>query len=853
MREEYELRKELPNGFSLFVEEVCRSPVVAFQAWVRVGSGDEARVEAGLSHALEHMLFKGTASGGVGDIAREIEGCGGELNAYTSFDHTVFHCVVPSRFFALGLGVVHDVIFGPALDDGEFEREKQVVLEEIRRGEDDPGSQLGKALFAEMYRVHPYGKPVIGSAESVQAFTGELLRDFHDRWYRPANVTLVIVGDVNTAATEQAVVERFGSIEGRPLPERRRPEEPPQDRMRVTVLSEVVKETRVEIGFPLPPVTDPDIPIADVLAVILGQGESSRLNQEIRLRRRLANQVQAYSYTPCDPGMFLVGLSSPPDTMREAVDATAEVLAGVVEGGVSAEETRRAVANILSDRIYERETVEGIARKLGYFDALFSDPDAEAGYYAGVAAVTPDRVRRFAARTFRPERATVAALVPAGMEDPSSQLSAAVGTRLTPPAVVGDRESRPQTERRVLDNGAVLLVREVPGSGIVSLRTGMFGGVRCETPRNNGVHNLMARVWPRGTSRRSALEIAEAMEEIAGRCSAYSGRNSFGVSSTFLSTGLDRGIELFREVLLEPSFDPDEVERMRALTLEAIKNIPDNPLSLGFLHFHRALYRRHPFRLPMIGTEASVARLTPGMLRSAYRRGLRGGNLVTVAVGDFDGGTMMRRLERCVGGLPGGSGDAPEVPQEAPLEGMRKRRVPVEKEQAHLLLGFLGARVTDPDRHALEMISAILGGQSGRLFMDLRDRQGLAYSVTAWSQEALDPGFFAVYIGTEKSKLAQARRGIHHHLRRICEEPVPAEEIGRAARYLAGSFEIGLQRGGAVATRILFDELYGIGHEALHSYPERILAVDADAIQEAAQRRLTLGKHVDLVLMPKRK
>ena len=845
------MRTKLPNGFSLFVEEVRRSPVVAFQAWVRVGSGDETPEEAGLSHALEHMLFKGTAEGGVGDIAREIEGCGGELNAYTSFDHTVFHCVLPSRFFERGLGVVYDAVFGPALDPGEFEREKQVVLEEIRRGEDDPGSKLGKALFAEMYRVHPYGRPVIGTADSVRAFTGERLREFHDRWYRPSNVTLVIVGDVDAAEAERAVADRFGDLRDRPLPERGRSPEPTQDGMRVAVLSEKVKETRVEIGFPLPPVTDPDIPTADVLAVILGQGESSRFNQEIRLRRRLANQVQAYSYTPSDPGMFLVGLASPPDTMGEAVDATAEILSDVVRDGVSAEEIRRAVANILSDRVYERETVEGVARKLGYFDALFSDPEAEATYYAGVAAVTPEQVRRFAERTFRPGRATVAALVPREMEDPSAQLASSVERRLAPATVVGDRESRPQTERRVLDNGAVLLVREAPGSGIVSLRTGMFGGVRCEIPRNNGVHNLLARVWPRGTRHRSALEIAEAMEEIAGRCSAYSGRNSFGVSSTFLSTGMDRGLELFREVLLEPAFDPDEVERMRALTLEAIKNIPDNPLSLGFLHFHRALYRKHPFRLPMIGTAASVARLTPGMLRSAYRRGLRGGSLVTVAVGDFDGETMMRRLERCVGGLPGGAGAAGEVPQEPPLEGIRKRRVSVDKEQAHLLLGFLGARVTDPDRHALEMISAILGGQSGRLFMDLRDRQGLAYSVTAWSQEALDPGFFAVYIGTEKGKLGQARRGMHHHLERICDEPVPSDEIDRAARYLAGSFEIGLQRGGAVATRILFDELYGLGHDSLLSYPDRILSVDADAIQETAQRRLTLGKHVDLVLMPK--
>jgi zinc protease len=211
---------------------------------------------------------------------------------------------------------------------------------------------------------------------------------------------------------------------------------------------------------------------------------------------------------------------------------------------------------------------------------------------------------------------------------------------------------------------------------------------------------------------------------------------------------------------------------------------------------------------------------------------------------------MMGRLERILGCLPAGDALAPTIVDEAPLDGVRGKRVSVDKEQAHLLLGFPGARVTDDDRHALEMIAAILGGQSGRLFLDLRDRQGLAYSVTAWSQEAVDPGFFAVYIGTEKSKLRQARAGMHHHLERICEERVPDEEIDRAARYLAGAFEIGLQRGGAVATRILFDELYGIGHDALHDYPDRILSVTADDIQGAAQRRLTLGRHVELTLVP---
>jgi zinc protease len=178
--------------------------------------------------------------------------------------------------------------------------------------------------------------------------------------------------------------------------------------------------------------------------------------------------------------------------------------------------------------------------------------------------------------------------------------------------------------------------------------------------------------------------------------------------------------------------------------------------------------------------------------------------------------------------------------------------VHVDKEQAHLIIGFPGVRVTDDDRHALEMVAAILAGQSGRLFMDLRDRQGLAYSVTAWSQEAVDPGYFVLYIGTDPSKLDRARKGIHHHLQRLLDEPVGADEIERAARYLVGTFEIGLQRGGAVASRILFDELYGNGHTALDDYADRIFAVDADELMAVSRKRLTRGRHVELALVPGR-
>ena len=842
--------RTLRSGLRVLVEEIHRSAVVAIQAWVQVGSGDESPSEAGLSHLLEHMLFKGTADRGIGDIAREIEGCGGEINAFTSFDQTVLHLVVPSRYLDRGLTVAHDAVTAPALDPVEFEREKQVVLEEILRSDDDPSAKLSKAVFSEVYRLHPYGRPVIGSAESVQAMDIDAMRDYHGRWYIDSNITLVIVGDVNADSVFDAVEKLFDGPPSGDRPTRQRAVEPAQGSTRVRVLAESVHQARVEVAFGLPAVAHPDIPAADVLAAILGQGESSRLNQEIRIRRRLANHIQAYAYTPRDPGVLIVGLGCRPTSVLEALESTGEVITQLVEGGPTADEVRRAVVNVLSERVYEREAVEGVARKLGFFDALFGDPEAEANYYAGISEVTTESIRQLAERTFRAARATIGVSAPPDHAPPEDQVEATFRRGLARAATIGERADTPPTMRRELPNGVTLLVRENPGSGLVSLRLGMAGGLRFEQRRNNGVHNLLSRVWNRGTERRDARRFSEAMEEIAGRCSAFSGRNSFGLSSTFLAGGLERGVDLFAEVLFEPLFSAEETGRMQALTAEAIRNIPDNPVGLGFLKFHEAMYRKHPFRMPVIGTLASVGRLTPGMLRSAYRRGLVGSNVVVAAVGDFDGDALADRLGAAMAAIPSGPGPSPGLPAEPPLEGIRRRRVKVPKEQAHLMLGFRGLTVSDPDRHALEMLGAILGGQSGRLFLDLRDRQGLAYSVTAWSQEAVDPGFFVVYIGTDPGKLGKARRGILSHLRRLREEPVAEIEIERAARYLVGSHEIGLQRGGAVTNHMLFDELYGNGHDGFERYPERILGLGADELQRVAQERFTIGDHVELTLVP---
>src|SRR5216684_3662613 len=185
------LRHRLPNGLTVLVEENHAAPVAALQVWVRVGSADELPGEAGLAHLHEHMLFKGTARRGPGEIASSIEGCGGEINAWTSFDQTVYHVVVASQFLAQGMDVLADAITSAAFDPEELRREIEVVCEEIKRSLDSPTRKLSKELFATAFTRHPYGRPVIGSEESVRSFTREGILRFYRRWYQPENCVLV--------------------------------------------------------------------------------------------------------------------------------------------------------------------------------------------------------------------------------------------------------------------------------------------------------------------------------------------------------------------------------------------------------------------------------------------------------------------------------------------------------------------------------------------------------------------------------------------------------------------------------------------------------------------------------------
>ena len=860
------MRQKLPNGLTLLVEENHAAPVVAIQVWVRVGSADERADEAGLAHLHEHMLFKGTARRGPGEIARSIEAAGGEINAWTSFDQTVYHVVLASQFFAEGMDVLADAVTSAAFDPDELKREIEVVCEEIKRSQDSPTRKLSRELFATSFATHPYGKPVIGTEESVRSFTREGILRFYRRWYKPENTVVVVVGDVREADAVRLAEKFFAYPPGPFEPAPPRPGEPRRELPVARLKQEPVKEGYLSIAWPSPPMVHDDVAALDALSIILGHGEASRLHRAMKRDRLLCTEVQASSYTPVDPGLTIVGLTLQPATVYEAVREALRQVYRVRAEEVSAEELGLACRLLESDAVYQRETVQGQARKLGFYQSSAGGVEFEQRYLEQVAQLTPARVREAAERWIDPQAAVLAALLPETgevREEALREILSEAARSLPPrqqrgPALPEKRAPvkfslSPKTGpllREELPGGGILLIKEERAVPLTALRAAWNGGLRAEDASNAGINMLLARLVSKGTKSRGPERLVREMEAMGGSLGGNAGRNSFGLRAEFLSRHLAEGFDVFAEAIREPAYDPEEIQRERTLQVDELRSREDNPAGVAFLLFAETLYRKHPYRLDTLGTEASVARLEPGLL-AQYRAQKFPPAAVTLAVvGDVDPDEVRRLVHEKLGRTAQPRPPALSPPLEDPIDAPRTAVKKLDKAQAHLVLGFPGVRLADPERWPLEVLSAVLSGQGGRLFVELRDKKSLAYSVTSFSMEGVDPGYFAVYIGCGPGKTQEALDGIRAELRRVREDPITGAELDRARTHLIGTHAISLQRNSARAAVYAFDECYGLGADASSQYAARIGAVTAQDVLAAAQRILVPSREVIALVAP---
>jgi zinc protease len=389
----------------------------------------------------------------------------------------------------------------------------------------------------------------------------------------------------------------------------------------------------------------------------------------------------------------------------------------------------------------------------------------------------------------------------------------------------------------------------------VEYRAMFQGGVLAETRENNGISQLTSRMLLKGTSHRSARDIATEIETVGGSIDSYGGNNSFGVNLETMSSDFATGLDLLADVLLNPVFPADALEREREVQIADIYADKDNLLKSASLAMRRTLFGNIGYGLDSTGKEEAVAKLKVASLKSFHKKLATPNNCVLAIYGDVDTAAVKSAVEKHFGHWK--SGDAAnELIRTSPdtshplLQRVEEIR---DKKQAVVVIGFPGTTMHNEDHYALDLIQESCSDLGSRLFLRIREQLGLAYYVGAQQFAGLVPGYFAFYAGTEPSKAAQVEQEILKEAGLLRTEGLTAEELKRAKAKLIGQKKIARQDLGHLASTTTLDELYGLGYQRAELDDAKYEAVTLGQIKAAAQKYLKPDKLVVAVVKPEEK
>ncbi len=827
----------LPNGLTIIVQEDHSAPVASVQAWCGTGSIDEdAHLGAGLSHILEHMLFKGTTTRPANAIAQAVQDVGGYINAYTSFDRTVYWIDVPKEGVSTAVDVLVDAMMNSTLPAAEYAKEQEVIRREFAMGFDDPDRMAGQLLFATAYQRHPYRLPVIGLLDVFNQLTQAQVMAYYRARYVPNNFTFVVVGDVNAQAVHEQLASFFKDHPARSIKPVYIPPEPTQLGRREVHEEFATELTRLSLAWHIPEVTHPDVPALDLLATILGDGRSSRLYRRLREETGLAYGVSAFSYTPGQPGILGIDVTTEPEKRAAAQKLILEILQEIQTSGVTAEELAKAKKISLSHHLAALTTMRGQASDLGSNWFLTRNLNFTRDYLAAVQEVTTDQLPRVASQYLTDENLTVVSLNPKGTLAAPADATRAI--------VAGD------IQRIELSNGLRLLVREDPRLPLIAITAVFRGGLLAETRETNGITHLMAKMLLKGTTSRTAEQIADTIESVGGSIGTDSGNNSFNVSLDVTQPDLRLAGELLADVLLNATMPEPALAREKDVALAAIKDEEEQLTSVARNILREALFAQHPYALRTKGAEAAVEKLTRSDLLAFRDQYLVARNGVISVFGNVKAADVRELFEQTLATMKPGELALSQIRPSAPIHEVAEVESLKEKSQCVLMVGFRGADMFSKDRYALELIDEASSDLGSRFFLRIREQMGLAYYVGSSQMQGLVPGMFAFYLGTDPQKLVPVKKALLEEIGKLAADGLTSEELRRAKKKMIGQQQISNQSNDTLGYMSALDELYGLGFDYYKTLEREVEAVTLEEVKRVATKYFQTQPYVLATVRP---
>lgn len=848
----------LSNGLTVLTKEVATAPVVSVQIWYRVGTRNETPGINGISHQLEHLMFKGTSQRPI-QFGRLFSALGSASNAFTSYDETAYFGTVGKNKLNALLVLEADRMRNALINAEQLASEKRVVISELQGYENDPGYRLRRAVMKAAFPNRAYGLPVGGTKADVEGLTIEQVRDYYRTYYSPQNAVLAIVGDFETETVLDQVRAAFGEIPNQATPPSPSPfsvsTAPVQQPL---VLRQPGSALLLQAVYPLPAINHPDVPAIDVLDAVLTVGRSSRFYQAL-VETGLVSDISAYPAELIEPGWYSIAATAAPGQSLKKIDQVVlKTLTDLQRRPITAAELERAKTQLQANFILSNRDVDSQASQLAYNQTVAGDYRFSDRYLQAIARVTAADVQRVAKTYLDSSNRTVGYFEPtqpsgqpasagaAQAQQTSENFSAGepvdpaeVAQYLPPMPEANVTQGQPLPEKITLKNGLrVLLLRDtstptVTLSGQIQAGTGFDGNARA------GIASLTAENLMSGTQTRNALALAKALEDQGASLDFNAYREGVDVEGDALAADLPVLLQTLADVLQNATFPQNELTLSRQRALTELQIELDDPYRLGRRVFQQTVYpQNHPFH--SFPTEKTLKSITRAEIARFYQEHYRPDTTVLSLVGDFEPAQVRSLLEQHFGSWEA-KGKTPNLrfPQVPQPQGVKRLMQELPgKSQAVTYLGYQGLERTDPRYYSALVLNQVLGGDTlaSRLGTEIRDRQGLTYGIYSYFAAGQHAGPFLIQMQTAPEDVQPAIASTLRLLEQFRQRGITAAELNNAQRSLTDSYPVELANPDALATTILNNEVFGLGREELRQFPQKIEAVTLAQVQQAIQQ-----------------
>ena len=829
-------RFTLDNGLTVIFKEDHSSALASVQVWVKTGSIHEGYLSGtGVSHYLEHMLFKGTETHDSQALTQAIHRVGGYVNAYTTYDRTVYYIDVPAESIETAMDILADMSFNSKLSDEDCISERDVILREIDMGMDDPDRQSFQSFTRAAFRQHPYRYPVIGERSLYEKVTPEELRAYYRERYAPNNMVLVVVGAIEFASFRKLVEAYFSRCPMQRLAPIYIPPEPLQMAPRYSRLVGDYNIIRGMLGYKVPGLSHKDAPCLEMLSALLGQGQSSLLNQRLREELKLVHQIDASCWNPGEGGIFWVSYTCDPGKREAVDDAVFQVLREVVEQGVPASLLQKAIRQATVGEVNVRKTMGGQASRLGIAEVAIGDLDYPRIFFERLNQVTVGDLQRTVDTYFRPSAMTAVSLEPEGHQRDESAAMETVQLN--------------DFEEVQFPNGARLLLQHTPSFPKVNFRVVCLGGPMWESADKRGATGILATLLTKDTKKRTAREVSEMIEFLGGNFNEFAGNNTFGYGIEVLSSDIDTCFEIIEDSLLAYDFKQTTFELERDGQLASILEDEDEIVDYGKRRLREKFFGSHPYAVDALGTADSVRHLTLADILALAKILLVAPNVVVSVGGSFERDRVVEKIGSILQQLPKGDFNSEPVPftQVGSVGSFAEK---MDREQAVVFQAYPDAGIVSDDYYVSEVMDEIFSGMSSQLFQKVREEKGLAYYVGSSRMVGIQAGMFYFYSGTHPSQASMVLEEIDKEIARIQAGDIQPEELRACQTRLKVQKRMSMQSLGGRVMNAALNVLYGISLNAWRDYDKKIDAVSIDRLQAFAKARFTKENGVRMVVGP---